>query len=280
MRLPDIINRQSPPIPWNEGDNIPWNNPEFSKRMLREHLDQNHDAASRRFEIIDKHVDWIHHEILFEKSSNILDLGCGPGFYLLRLAKLGHRCAGIDYSPSSITYAREQAEKKELSIKCIDGDIRRTDFGTGFDLVMLIFGELNVFCSDDARVILKKAYHALKRDGTLIVEPHAFAALENWGTQSPTWYSAEKGLFSDRPHLCLRENFWDPDSRRATTRYFIVDAATCNAERYAASYQAYTEDEYKLLLEECGFTHIRQYNSLTGKSEESQKDFIAIAARK
>ena len=26
------------PEPWDEGDNIPWNEPGFSRRMLREHL--------------------------------------------------------------------------------------------------------------------------------------------------------------------------------------------------------------------------------------------------
>ena len=44
MRLGDIITR-SQPLPWSEGDNIPWNDPDFSSRMLIEHLTQGHDAA-------------------------------------------------------------------------------------------------------------------------------------------------------------------------------------------------------------------------------------------
>ena len=53
MELSKIIARTIPPKPWIEGEKIPWNDPEFSKRMLKEHLSQNHDAASRRFEIIE-----------------------------------------------------------------------------------------------------------------------------------------------------------------------------------------------------------------------------------
>lgn len=32
----DIIDRAPKPTPWSEGDNIPWNEPDFSERMLAE----------------------------------------------------------------------------------------------------------------------------------------------------------------------------------------------------------------------------------------------------
>lgn len=64
MKLTDIPARKSPPEPWSEGDNIPWNEPGFSRRMLREHLSQSHDLASRRSDKIDAHVGWIHREAL------------------------------------------------------------------------------------------------------------------------------------------------------------------------------------------------------------------------
>ena len=60
MKLSDLANLSDMPKPWSEGDNIPWNEPGFSQRMLREHLSQEHNKASRRFEKIDKQVDWIH----------------------------------------------------------------------------------------------------------------------------------------------------------------------------------------------------------------------------
>ena len=75
----DIINRKIPAEPWAEGEKIPWNEPGFSERMLKEHLAQDHNMASRRMEIIDRHVAWIHRKILHEKQSRILDLVCGPG---------------------------------------------------------------------------------------------------------------------------------------------------------------------------------------------------------
>ncbi len=115
--------------------------------MLKEHLSQEHDAASRRFEIIDGNVGWIHRQILAGKPSKILDLGCGPGLYCSRLAALGHRSWGVDFSPASIDFAKKDAEQKNQACQYTLGDIRQVDFGQGYDLVMLIFGEFNVIAN-------------------------------------------------------------------------------------------------------------------------------------
>lgn len=67
MTLHDLILNSEPLTPWAEGKKIPWDDPEFSARMLSEHLSQNHNAASRRTDKIDQHTSWIHHHILHER---------------------------------------------------------------------------------------------------------------------------------------------------------------------------------------------------------------------
>ncbi len=79
--LSEIVRRQPVAEPWVEGEKIPWHEPEFSRRMLAEHLTQSHDAASRRFDKIDSHVACINRELLKGTSTRVLDLGCGPGLY-------------------------------------------------------------------------------------------------------------------------------------------------------------------------------------------------------
>ena len=145
MRLLDLIDRTLPPAPWAEGEKIPWDEPGFSGRMLAEHLSQAHDAASRRSETIDRHVRWIHNELLGCAATRVLDVACGPGLYASRLARLGHECVGIDFSPASIAHAAAAAERDRLACTYRREDICAADFGTGFGLAMLIFGELNVF---------------------------------------------------------------------------------------------------------------------------------------
>ena len=98
VSLLEIAGRQPVGEPWVEGEKIPWHDPDFSERMLAEHLSQSHDAASRRFARIDRQVAWIHRELLEGTPTRVLDLGCGPGLYTSRLARLGHECVGIDFS--------------------------------------------------------------------------------------------------------------------------------------------------------------------------------------
>lgn len=102
--------RREPPSPWSHGGKIPRDDPEFGARMLREHVSQHHDPAGRRLAKIDAHVAWLH-ESVCRDTAVVLDLGCGRGLNTARLAKLGHGCVGIDLSPSSIEYARAQAER-------------------------------------------------------------------------------------------------------------------------------------------------------------------------
>jgi SAM-dependent methyltransferase len=280
MNIFDIVKHKNPPKPWEEGDNIPWNEPGFSQRMLQFHLSQANDAASRRFETIDRQVAWIHEKVLSGKPARVLDLGCGPGLYINRLAKLGHACSGIDFSPASIQYARAAAEQAGLAIDYCEMDLRKTDYGENFDLVMQVYGEFNVFCLSDASLILSKAWQALKPGGQLLLEVHTFEAVQNMVQKSSSWYTSQSGLFSSQPHLLLEEGFWDAESQAATRRYFLVEAASGEVTRYAASYQAYSNEEYRSLLEGQGFGNILFYPSMTGSEDAFTRDFMVILAQK
>ncbi|MBN1872950.1 MAG: class I SAM-dependent methyltransferase [Anaerolineae bacterium] len=280
MNLLDMIMRVPIPEPWGEGEKIPWNDPDFSERMLKEHLSQSHDAASRRFEKIDRQVAWIHSHVLGETPTRILDLGCGPGLYTSRLARLGHICVGIDFSPASVAYAKTQVEQASLACTYIHEDIRQADYGTGYGLAMLIFGEFNVFRPEVAEAILRKAHHALSENGCLLLEPHTFNIVQTLGEAASSWYSTASGLFSAHPHLCLEENFWDAERAVTTTRYFIIDATTGVVTRHAASMQAYTDEDYRALLADCGFSDVTFFPSLTGSMVEDTYGLFVIMARK
>jgi ubiquinone/menaquinone biosynthesis C-methylase UbiE len=274
-----LVERIETPKPWSEGEKIPWNDPEFSERMLKQHLSQEHNLASRRFEIIDKHIDWIHKK-LGEKPSKILDLACGPGLYSKRLTKLGHSCRGIDFSPASIKYAKEQAIKEEVEIDYVLEDIRTADYGDNNDLVLFIYGEFNVFKPLDMKHVLKKSYDSLKKGGLFIAEPNRYETVKQVGTSPASWYSSQEGLFSPKPHLCLMENFWDEEKHIANTRYFIVDAETNNVTLHASSMVAYTRENLEQMIRESGFKDIVFYESLSGGKKDFEKHLEVVEARK
>ncbi len=276
MKLVDFLERARYPEPWSEGEKIPWDEPGFSRRMLNEHLTQEHDMASRRTAIIQQHVDWIHLNLLGGAPGRVLDLGCGPGLYCSRLAGLGHTCHGIDFSPASIDYAQTHTRKHGLSCTYLLQDLRTADFGEGYDLVMFIFGELNAFRPADAQRILRKARQALKPGGKLLLEVSTIKDVRQMGNRLATWSCAAQGLFSERPHLLLSERYWNQGQSVACERYFVVDLETAEVQRFSACTQAYHWRDYRKLLATCGFTGLHFYPSLGGVPAGG--DFLAITA--
>jgi len=275
----DIVDRAKAPAPWSEGDNIPWDDPEFSERMLGEHLSQEHDLASRRSETIDQHVEWIFSEVLGSRPARVLDLACGPGLYALRLARRDCEYVGIDFSPASIRHAKETAAAEDLSCTFHHADVRDGLFGEGFDFVMMVYGQFNVFQRDQGLKILKNAYNALKPGGTLLLEAQTLGQIQKEGEAGPTWYSAETGLFSGEPHVVLQENFWDADARASTNRFSIIDARTGAVSSYALSNEAYTEQEFEEVLVSAGFNKIEKFPALSGSAVDEAPDLPVYIAR-
>ena len=274
MLLSEIIHRNLPPEPWGEGDKIPWNAPDFSRRMLEMHLSQEHDWASRRACLIDTHTVWINKHFL-GKNAAVLDLCCGPGFYVEGLAKLGHRCVGIDFSPASIDYGTSRLANSGADIRYRLEDVRTAEFGRGLDLVMMLFGEFNVFRREDALSILKRAHAALKPGGHILIEAHLEKEVKRQGEAPPFWQALESGLFKETPHLLLEEHFYDPSSRTSTTRYWIVDALNGETTKYASTMQAYSATAYAGILKKTGFTDICRYLDM-GESNNIFKDVLTV----
>ncbi|MBL8133664.1 MAG: methyltransferase domain-containing protein [Anaerolineae bacterium] len=262
-----LLHRSARPASWQK---IPWDEPDFSRRMLAEHLSQAHDAASRRFSLIDQHVAWIQRKLLQAQPARILDLGCGPGFYSKRLTALGHSCTGIDFSPASIAYAREQHPGGNYVL----GSILEADYGEGYDLVMLIFGELNAFSAEDAERIVVRAHAALKPGGRLLLEVHRHDFIYRLGHEPASWHTAQGGLFSDAPYLCLTEAFYEDDC--AISHYYVYAAEGGAMQQYTTMHRGYTDDEYRRLLGT--FQRVLFYPSLTGAVEPA--DLFVIAAEK
>ena len=277
MKLIDIVSRQLPPEPW--GEQMSWKDPRFSQRMLREHISQTDDMVGRRPDLIDKAVAWIHGKILSGRPAKILHVPCGPGLYLQRLGRQGHEGIGIDTAPAVISFASDQKEGEKLPLEYKLGGLLEADFGTGFDLAMMLHGELNLFPKSQAERILTKARDALREGGALLLEVHPFDFLRAQGEKRGSWRSFKTGLFSDTPHVCLQENFWDHHDNAVTSRYYVIEAETGEVTVHSLTNQAYTEKDYEDLLSACGFSGIRKYPSLTGTEADAEDRHAVLLAK-
>jgi SAM-dependent methyltransferase len=241
---------------WDGAYKIPWDDPDFSRRMLAEHLSQEHDLASRKRQMIRKQVQWIHEHICNNTPAKLLDIGCGPGLYIEQFVAMNYDCCGIDFSPASIEYARNHSGDKA---KLIKGDIRMIEFGGGYELAMMVFGEFNVFSPDECGMILRKIFQALSPGGKLLLEAHTFDAVEHIGRAPNSWYRSGPGLlglFSDNPYICLIENHWLEKQQTALQQFHILDAADGSVKSYRSTTKAWTNDQYKHLLKEAGFRNV------------------------
>ena len=238
---------------WSGAYKIPWDEPEFSGRMLAEHLSQTHDLASRRADWIDKQVDWIHETHLASQPSRVLDLGCGPGLYAHRLARKGHSCYGIDFGPASIEYAQSHCPAG-LPCEFALGDIRDGKYGEDYDLALLLYGELNVFSPPDALAILRLARESVAENGCVLVELQSASAVEATGRSDASEVEQDGGLFSAGRHRCRTENQWLPDEQVSVQTFTVTELDTSSSQAiYRNTTQAWPADTWMQLVARAGY---------------------------
>ena len=187
-----------------------------------------------------------------KSGSRVLDLACGPGLHSHELARRGHTTLGIDFSPASIEWAKSTAQAESLNCEFVLDDIRKAEFGEGFDLAILLFGEMNVFSTDDLRLVVRKARKALTQNGVLLLEPHVPGVIRTNFESEPTWTSHQSGLFSDSPHLLLEEGFWHDDVQMAVKRWYVVDSESGDVTTYAQTVVEHAPAKLVSLLESEG----------------------------
>ena len=168
-----IYRRPEYPQPWFQGGNLPWDEADFSKRMLHEHLDESHGAASERQQQIDR----LWARLNLRTGSKALDVTFGPGLYAVELAVRGCSVTGVDFSPAGIAYARKHAQNQGVSDRCafIEQDIRALDSPTSlpsndYDAAIFLYGQLAVFPVEEADKLLSEINKRLTPGGYLCIE--------------------------------------------------------------------------------------------------------------
>lgn len=131
-----------------------WTDPHTADQMLTYHLDDTVNAASRSRAFIDRSVCWIVERFGIGVGSDILDLGCGPGFYATRLARTGAAVTGIDFSQNSLRYAEARAREESLAIRYRCADYLTADIEGRYDLILMIVGDFCALGPQQRRTLL------------------------------------------------------------------------------------------------------------------------------
>ncbi|MCA9934248.1 MAG: class I SAM-dependent methyltransferase [Ardenticatenaceae bacterium] len=276
-----VYRRVERPLPWASGGNLPWDDPDFSARMLREHLDESHGAASRQPSEREAQIAWLWEKLGLQGNGRLLDITCGPGLYSVAFARRGCQVTGVDFGPASIAYARELAQEQGVNGRCtlIQQDVRQMNHdGANFDAALFLYGQLAVFTRDEARALLKQTVQALRPGGRLCVELLNQERVDK--KESRWWYTDDTGLWGDAPYLHLGERLWYTEENLSLERFLILHLETGKLDEIQLCDQTYAVPEMVSLLQEAGFSHVDVYPAWDNLPLYDANEWVVYVAEK
>ena len=276
-----IYNRPTQPTPWAYGGNLPWDEPGFSTRMLREHLSESHHAASRTKEGRETQMRWLTQKLHLQAGQHLLDATCGPGLYAIPWAAEGIQVTGVDFAPAAIDYAQELAQQHQVEAHTtfIQHDIRDWDYPTAaYDAAVLLYGQLAVMSTAEAQHVLNEIYKSLKKGGRLSLEllnpEHVDKSNSSW------WFTDDSGLWGDAPFLVLGERQWYTEEQLSMERYHVLHLESGKSDEIVLCDQTYTADQMTHMLQIAGFSNITLYPAWDGIPLYDAAEWLVYVAQK
>ena len=247
---------------------------EFSKLMLNEHLDDSSFGASRARSFIKREAQFIDMLLRDFRTESILDIGCGPGFYTEEFNRLGYKCDGIDMSPSAIGYAKEHVPNSEFF--CCK--IQELHTAKRYDSALLLFGLLNEI--ENADSLISSAASKLSDNGHIVLEvmrPEFYGGLMNNAlnvTQRTT-----PSCFSQNPHIRITKRFLVNERKCLVNRNLVLDHFGELTLR-ESHFFCYNFEEMQELLEKHGFTDVQCVKGVDEGIYEYENFYHYIIAKK
>lgn len=195
--IKSLFSHLQKPVLWQRSSEPFWDDEHISKGMLEAHLNPDWDAASSRHSYIERSAEWL--KSIIPAGGKILDLGCGPGLYTIRLSEAGYDVTGMDFSRRSIDYAKAHDKRTEYIYR----NYLEMDYTGEFDAITLIYCDYAALVPDERRTLLTKVHRALKPGGLFIFD--VFTEQTHIGKGDCTYWSFHEngGFWSEKPHLCL-----------------------------------------------------------------------------
>lgn len=255
-----------------------WTDEHISGQMLRFHLDENSDIASRTGAFIDRSVEWIVSRFGVSSDTRIADFGCGPGLYTARLARKQAQVTGIDFSARSIQYAIQDAESAGLSICYVNHNYLEFETEECFDLILMITCDFCALSPAQRQQMLGKFFRFLKPGGHVLLDVYSLATFEQRVETARYEPNLLNGFWSPNRYYGFLNTFKYEEERVVLDKYTIVEA-----DRVRTVYNwlqcfdsALIESEFAA----CGLQVTELYADVSGGELDANSAEIAVVAER
>lgn len=230
----------------------------------------------------------LYSELAGETGGPVLDVGCGSGRVMLRLAQDGWRVVGVDFSEAMLARGRRKlAMMPDLAslVTFVKGDVLAAELPGKFKLIIVPYNGFMHF-NDQAQqaAALRRFYDLLDDDGLLIVDlPNAGEA---FATQDDGAVALER-MFTEPEsgHLVMQQSFSTlnrvAQQLHVTWIYDeIMDDGTVRRTLAPLVLRYVFPGEMDLLLAATGFRRVESYGDyLRGPFEEGSTRMIVLAEK-
>ena len=269
------INSRPEPFEFYTAEEL-WTEEHTSEQMLAYHLNTDIDVSSRRGEFIDRSVEWIASHFGVGPGTRIADFGCGPGLYANRLAKLGARVTGIDFSKRSIKHARGVAVDQGLTIEYVNQNYLDFETQDRFDLILMIMCDFCALSPSHRMVMLTKFHSQLLPGGSVLLDVYSMNAFKQREAATSYGVNLLDGFWSAEKYYGFLTTFKYDDAKVVLDKYTIVEA-----ERTRTVYnwlQYFSPESLRSEFEKAGFTQQELYADVAGTSfDETASEFAVVA---
>lgn len=278
MPVNQIIHYFNEPKQYEKSEREFWLDPYISKQLLKAHLDQTNDGASRKLSVIDRSVDWLNEVVPAVDFKKVIDLGCGPGLYAERLAKKGYEVTAIDFSKNSIDYARSVAKEQNLAIDYRCESYLSWKEQDQYDLALLIYCDYGALSSEDRKLLLKNIHASLKKGGKLVLDVFSLQRLTDFQSEN-SWklYESDSFWSSGKHAVISRNKRYD---HGITLEQTILLKEDDTVENFNIWHQYF--DLHKIIseLEGASFEITAYYADVCGNEYTEQSETICVIVEK
>ena len=214
-------------------------------------------------------------------TDSLLDIGCGTGGHLLRLAERGFGMSGIDASSEMVKVALAKSAKSGKSVRIEQAMLQDFQLEQKFDAEICLFNVINYLSDEDSiRSALQNVRKHLADDGLFVFDyRNAIAAMAKFDEKRVLDIS-----FGKKRLLRVSTNILDRPRRLFHTEYecFVFeDDAIADHFRVDHRLRLFFPEEISSFLDEAGFEvlHTCAFPNIDSTVSEKETFNVAVVAR-